>query len=273
MKQVFFLIIMAFMLGSATVMAQRHHNEIKAKAAAAASTPTTTPDSTAKTVVSSSYSPNYTDSADNDSIDNASSDSYDHTSYNDPDVNDAMSVMKMLGLSGGALAFLVMFGLFILPPLIVLLIIFFIFYYRYKSRKARYRLAEKALEAGKPLPEGIFTRQETQKINQEHAPAYDIELRDRGIKKMFIGAGLFIFFWAITHTFGIACIGLLVFLYGGSQYTTWYIHKQDAEINVKNEEKPADETKKEETPNADTPKEESTATEETVNNYTDETAE
>ena len=34
-------------------------------------------------------------------------------------------------------------------------IIFVVFFFRYKNRKARYRLAEQALAAGQPLPEGF----------------------------------------------------------------------------------------------------------------------
>ena len=46
-------------------------------------------------------------------------------------------------------------------------IIFVVFFFRYKNRKARYRLAEQALAAGQPLPEG-FIRERYQKHLHRH---------------------------------------------------------------------------------------------------------
>ena len=77
-------------------------------------------------------------------------------------------------------------------------IIFVVFFFRYKNRKARYRLAEQALAAGQPLPEGFI---------RESKPT---DQRTQGIRNTFTGIGLFIFLWAITGEFGIGAIGLLL---------------------------------------------------------------
>lgn len=90
-------------------------------------------------------------------------------------------------------------------------IVFIVFFFRYKNRKARYRLAEKAVAAGQPLPEEFI---------------YDQKQKDRqaqGIKNTFTGIGLFIFLWAITGSFGIGAIGLLIMFMGIGQ---WIIERQ-----------------------------------------------
>lgn len=89
------------------------------------------------------------------------------------------------------------------------LLIFIIFYFRYKNRKAKYRLAEMAMEKGQQLPPEFFEHTETK------------DLRSRGIKNIFLGLGLFIFLWAILD-FGIACIGLLVMFTGFGQIIIYY---------------------------------------------------
>ena len=91
-----------------------------------------------------------------------------------------------------------------------LLIIFVIFFFRYKNRKAKYRLAEQALASGQQLPENFF----------KEAAATDIH--SKGINNIFVGIGLFIFFWAITEEFSIGCIGLLVMFTGFGQLVIYY---------------------------------------------------
>ena len=89
-------------------------------------------------------------------------------------------------------------------------IIFVVFFFRYKNRKARYRLAEQALAAGQPLPEGFI---------RESKPT---DQRTQGIRNTFTGIGLFIFLWAITGEFGIGAIGLLVMFMGIGQWLVGY---------------------------------------------------
>lgn len=106
-------------------------------------------------------------------------------------------------------AIITIFGM----PAIILIIVF---YFRYKTRKAKYRLAEQALASGQPLPEGLF-----KEIKPE-------ESHIKGIKNIFLGIGTFIFFWAITEEFGIGCIGLLIMFIGFGQVVTYYVqHGKD----------------------------------------------
>lgn len=95
-------------------------------------------------------------------------------------------------------------------------IIFLIFFFRYKNRRARYRLAEQALSAGQPLPEGLI---------KECKPTDQYSV---GIKNTFTGIGLFIFLWAITGEFGIGAIGLLVMFMGIGQWLIGYMNKNGA---------------------------------------------
>lgn len=85
------------------------------------------------------------------------------------------------------------------------LILFIIFYYRNNQRKAKYKLAEQILASGQPLPENFF-KNETGK-----------DLRSKGISNIFLGLGLFIFLWALTESFGMGSIGLLIMLTGIGQ--------------------------------------------------------
>lgn len=94
------------------------------------------------------------------------------------------------------------------------LIIFFIFWYRHKDKQAQYRLAEKALENGKDIPEGLF------KEVQEHTNIYA-----RGVKNAFLGLGLGIFLWALTGEFGLGCIGFMVMFMGIGQIVIHYTQK------------------------------------------------
>lgn len=96
-------------------------------------------------------------------------------------------------------------------------IVFFAFFFRYKNRKAKYRLVEQALASGQPLPEGIFK------------DMAEVDMRSKGIKNTFTGLGLFIFLWAITDSFGIGCIGLLIMLMGAGQWVTSLTKKDKQE--------------------------------------------
>lgn len=84
-------------------------------------------------------------------------------------------------------------------------VIFIAFYFQYKNRKAKYKLAEQALAAGQPVPEIIIKKMPT-------------NLRTRGIKRIFVGLGLFIFLWAITGEFGVGSIGLLIMCVGFGEF-------------------------------------------------------
>lgn len=91
-----------------------------------------------------------------------------------------------------------------------IIIVFFVFYFRYKNRRAKYHLAEQALANGQPLPENFFKNVEIE------------DIRSKGIKNIFLGLGLFIFLWAITTSFGLGCIGLLIMFTGFGQIVIYY---------------------------------------------------
>lgn len=106
------------------------------------------------------------------------------------------------------------------------LIIFIIFLFRYKTKTAQCRVAEKSLESGKEVPEGLFK-------NDEELTNLNV----KGIKNLFLGFGLGIFLWAITGEFGIGCIGFMIMFMGIGQVVIYYTQK------------PANKDKKEEKPN------------------------
>lgn len=109
------------------------------------------------------------------------------------------------------LALFALVCVFMVPPILIALIIYFI----YKNKKNKYRLAEKLAENGQPIPDDL----------KAYAPTR--ELGDRGIHNIFLGAGLFIFLYALLDSFAIACIGLLVLLNGVGQYLISIRHKYD----------------------------------------------
>ena len=145
------------------------------------------------------YTPEYTDTTeDGITVESESTDSYDD-SYED------FSLLKDLGSAasaGIALAFFVLLLTFGFP----IFVIFIAFYFRYKSRRERYKLVEKAIAAGQPIPEGILKE------------SLNTDTTAKGIKNMCLGAGLFIFLWAITDSFAMGCIGLLILFTGLGQW-------------------------------------------------------
>ena len=107
----------------------------------------------------------------------------------------------------------------------IVILTFIVFYFQYKGRKERYRLAEQTLTSGQPFPESLF------KNKSESTQEF------KGIKKTFLGFGLFIFLWAITGEFSIGSIGLLIMSVGIGQ---WIIDNKTArklKENTPNNEK------------------------------------
>lgn len=94
-------------------------------------------------------------------------------------------------------------------------VLFVIFFFRYKNRKARYRLAEQAIAAGRPLPENFLKDIKT------------VDPRSQGIKNTFTGIGLFVFLWGITGEFSIGTIGLLVMFMGLGQWLIGATQKKE----------------------------------------------
>lgn len=99
-------------------------------------------------------------------------------------------------------------------------VLFVIFFFRYKNRKARYRLAEQAIAAGRPLPENFLKDIKT------------VDPRSQGIKNTFTGIGLFVFLWGITGEFSIGTIGLLVMFMGLGQWLIGATQKKETNTHT-----------------------------------------
>ena len=152
------------------------------------------------------YTPEYTDTAeDGMTVESESTDSYDESYDNSIISKEDFSLLKDFGnaaSAGIALAFFTLLLVLGFP----IFVIFIAFYFRYKSRRERYKLVEKAIAAGQPIPECILKE------------SLNTDTTAKGIKNMCLGAGLFIFLWAITNSFAIGCIGLLILFTGLGQW-------------------------------------------------------
>ena len=152
------------------------------------------------------YTPKYTDTTeDGVTVESESTDTYDDSYDNSIISKESFSQFKDFGdaaSSGISLAFLVLSLIFGFP----FFVIFIAFYFRYKNRRERYKLVEKAIAAGQPIPEGILKE------------SLNTDSTTKGIKNMCLGTGLFIFLWAITESFAIGCIGLLILFNGLGQW-------------------------------------------------------
>ena len=89
-----------------------------------------------------------------------------------------------------------------------------VLWFRYKNKQAKYKLAAEALAAGQTIPEALFRDKENRKQ----------EILSKGIRNIFLGIGLGVFFWVLTRHGGLTAIGFLVFCMGLGQvliaYTT-----------------------------------------------------
>ncbi len=97
------------------------------------------------------------------------------------------------------------------PALIVLIY----FYFRHKRRQAELRVIEQAIAAGQPIPQELL---EVKIKGKKDSLA-------SGINTICVGLGLFIFLWALTGEFGLACIGLLVMFTGFGKVIIYYLTK------------------------------------------------
>lgn len=104
-----------------------------------------------------------------------------------------------------------------------ILIVFFNLYFKYKNKKAKYDLVQKALEAGQPLPENFF---------QDKANS---NVLTKGITNVFTGIGLFLFLWFITNEFGLGCIGLMVMFTGFGQIVIHYTQQRNSKKDTDND--------------------------------------
>ncbi|MBC8593427.1 hypothetical protein H8744_09250 [Oscillospiraceae bacterium N12] len=159
----------------------------------------------------STYTPDYTDTPDTgvtvESDMEDASDTVDMDAYDDVhNINLIRAdLLKDIGSAAGAgiaLSLFILLLIFGFP----IFVIFIAFYYRYKSRRDRYRLVEKAIASGQPIPDSILKE------------SLNADTTSKGIKNICLGIGLFIFLWAFTNSFAMGCIGLLIMFTGIGQY-------------------------------------------------------
>lgn len=162
-----------------------------------------------------------------------------HYDYDDDD-KELEQIERILNNGWGIvwITLATIFAIFVLPLLIIALI----FYYRHKNRKAKYELAAKMIEKGEPLPADL-----------EESVRGLSDMESRGIKNMCIGAAVTIFIWALTDSFGLACIGLIVLANGVSQYIIARRTKETEEtVEMRKLKEEVDRLKKQQHDNAET---------------------
>lgn len=120
------------------------------------------------------------------------------------DIQELFNVMG-LGVAGisGAMFFVLMviIILFVLAPILILALIF---YFIYKNRKQRLKFAEQAMKNGQPVPDEAMQPQPQQS---------DPDLWTKGMRQVFLGIGLALFFGITAGKIGVG-IGALVICIG-----------------------------------------------------------
>lgn len=210
------MLLLAILCGTSAVWGAKHKQQVKVENAQKDATADDTTNSSEPAFV--------------DSVDQASS-NVNSDDDNDDNFGDEIS-RCFTGDKAMSYVFLIPIIGTISGCLLIAVILFLVFYFRYKNRQAKYRLAEKALEAGKPLPEDVFVHEQpvSSQSKRSYTPYYTTVERDKGIRTTFLGLGLFIFLWALTTSFGVACIGLLVMFIGIGHWVSAVEHKKDAEM-------------------------------------------
>ena len=116
-----------------------------------------------------------------------------------------LSDLPSIGIGEGVFAVLVIIFvvLLLLAPFILL---GFIVWVILKNRNQRYKLAEKAMEQGQQIPEPLL----------KDATKTNSDLWSRGIRNVFLGLGLAVFFLCWDANF-LSGLGWLLFFYGVGQ--------------------------------------------------------
>lgn len=130
-----------------------------------------------------------------------------------PDTN---SLMSEIGIDDGLLGMLfviiVLIIIFILAPVgLIGIILFFV----YKSRKQKMRMMEMAMKSGKQIP--------VEAVGMPSQKGEDVW--NKGVKQIFLGAGVGLLLWVIIGKLGMA-IGVLITLIGIGNMAIGYGAKQ-----------------------------------------------
>lgn len=145
----------------------------------------------------------FSDTTSTDSASSAGFPIIDEDDWDDWEQTDASSIIDGLDISHLTNMFFVLCVLSILFILLPIVIIGLVLYFVHKNRKDKLRLAEMAMRNGKPIPVDVMGNL---------TPTADA-LWNKGIKQMFLGAGVAILLWVILDKLGLA-IGALILLLG-----------------------------------------------------------
>ena len=127
--------------------------------------------------------------------------------------------LPFLGIGGGVMAALAIILLLFLS-LAPFILFGFIVWVILKNRNQRYKLAEKAMEQGQQIPEPLL--KDTTKTNKD--------LWSRGIRNVFLGIGLAVFFMCWDARF-LSGLGWLLCFYGVGQAVIAKTTKKDDDLN------------------------------------------
>ncbi|UKK57590.1 DUF6249 domain-containing protein [Prevotella communis] len=130
--------------------------------------------------------------------------------------SDTNSLMSEIGIDDGLLGMLfviiVLIIIFILAPVgLIGIILFFV----YKSRKQKMRMMEMAMKSGKQIP--------VEAVGMPSQKGEDVW--NKGVKQIFLGAGVGLLLWVIIGKLGMA-IGVLITLIGIGNMAIGYGAKQ-----------------------------------------------
>lgn len=206
MKKVVFAILMATLVAlPSSTLAQKHRHTPRTENTVVPSSSTPQPSVDADTagieLFSDTTNVDTTDVSTTHSGTNGIDWEGDWDSDEDLSPEDVLGLLG-LGVSGTALGIVaVIFALFIiaLPFLGIALIVWLIV----RSRNRRYRIAEKAVESGQPIPDQLMEPEKT-------------DMWQRGIKNIFLGLGLAVLFYCFGME-SLAGIGWLVAICGVGQ--------------------------------------------------------
>lgn len=205
MKKIFLVIVAGLIISAATPTMAQHHRHTP-NASMKMSTQTDKDGNTKNTTAIVAFS---------DTTDTEAADSLDEDSLSDADTygwstsDDLDSIGKML--NNTLLPIAIVFIMFCLAPVLIIgLIIYFII----KTRKQKIQLAELAIKNGQPIPQDIV--KSNKDIVKSNKVPNDQELWAKGIKKIFIGLGIFVLA-VFIHSGALKGIGFLVLFYGAGQ--------------------------------------------------------
>ena len=149
------------------------------------------------------------------------------------------------GIFVAIVALLLIFGF---PIILIGIILLIIFRSHNKDKRMRYEMAQEYLKNGKEVPRELL---------EKHTPE-SRNLREKGLKNVFVGLGLTIFFYFFFDSMGFASIGLLIMCIGAGQF---FIAKDRSENQSYSIPYPPKEEQKTETPSAQSEVKETSTTE------------